>query len=65
MEREMENLQHDYKQVEDNLGETMLILVVAEGYLVRLLRYEAIAAYPSRHYAELLEELVSIMEAGT
>jgi hypothetical protein len=65
MEREMENLQHDYKQVEDTLGETMLVLVVAKGYLVRLLRNEAIAGYLTRYYAELLEELVSIMEAVT
>jgi hypothetical protein len=65
MEREMENLQHDYKQVEDTLGETMLVLVVAKGYLVRLLRNEAIAAYLTRYYADLLEELVSIMEAVT
>ncbi|WP_338584218.1 plasmid partitioning protein RepB C-terminal domain-containing protein [Pseudomonas sp. MAG733B] len=65
MEREMENLQHDYKQVEDTLGETMLVLVVAKGYLMRLLRNQAIALYLTHHYAELLEELVSIMEAVT
>lgn len=65
MEREMENLQHDYKQVEDTLGETMLVLVVAKGYLSRLLRDEAISAYLKRHYAELLEELQSIMDAVT
>ncbi|MDU0697899.1 plasmid partitioning protein RepB C-terminal domain-containing protein [Pseudomonas sp. NY15436] len=63
MEREMENLQHDYRQVEDSLGETMLTLVVAKGYLVRLLRNEAIAGYLYQHHADLLEELVSIMEA--
>jgi ParB-like chromosome segregation protein Spo0J len=65
MEREMENLQHDYKQVEDTLGETMLVLVVAKGYLVRILRNDAIAGYLTRYYAELLEELMSIMEAVT
>lgn len=65
MEREMENLQHDYKQVEDTLGETMLVLVVTKGYLVRLLRNEAIAGYVTRYYSELLEELMSIMEAVT
>jgi hypothetical protein len=65
MEREMENLQHDYKQVEDTLGETMLVLVVAKGYLSRLLRDEAISAYLKCHYVELLEELQSIMEAVT
>jgi len=28
MERKMEILQHDYKQVEDTLGETMLVLAL-------------------------------------
>ncbi|MCP1621525.1 plasmid partitioning protein RepB C-terminal domain-containing protein [Pseudomonas nitroreducens] len=63
MEREMENLQHDYRLVEDSLGETMLSLVVAKGYLMRLLRNEPIAIYLHQHHADLLEELVSIMEA--
>ncbi|HBP5921424.1 plasmid partitioning protein RepB C-terminal domain-containing protein [Pseudomonas sp. NY15181] len=63
MEREMENLQHDYRQVEDTLGETMLVLVVAKGYLMRVLRNESIAGYLHQHHADLLEELVSIMEA--
>lgn len=63
MEREMENLQHDYKQVEDTLGETILVLVVTKGYLSRLLRSEPIAAYLLSHHEDLLEELVSIMEA--
>ncbi|WP_374438353.1 ParB/RepB/Spo0J family partition protein [Pseudomonas panipatensis] len=63
MEREMENLQHDYRQVEDTLGETMLVLVVAKGYLMRVLRNETVAGYLHKHHADLLEELVSIMEA--
>ncbi|WP_341538761.1 plasmid partitioning protein RepB C-terminal domain-containing protein, partial [Pseudomonas viridiflava] len=33
MEREMEKLYQDYKVVEDTLGETMLALVVAKGYM--------------------------------
>lgn len=65
MERELENLHNDYRQVEDTLGETMLVLVVAKGYLARLFRNEGIAAYLMQHYAELLEELVTIMEAVT
>jgi ribosomal protein S17E len=43
----------------------MLVLVVAKGYLVRLLRNERIAGYVTRYYAELLEELMSILEAVT
>ncbi|WP_341478016.1 plasmid partitioning protein RepB C-terminal domain-containing protein, partial [Pseudomonas viridiflava] len=37
MEREMEKLYQDYKVVEDTLGETMLVLVVAKGYMSRVL----------------------------
>ncbi len=53
MEREMEKLYQDYKAVEDTLGETMLVLVVAKGYVARLLRNEAIFAYLRRHYDDL------------
>ena len=63
MEREMEKLYHDYKVVEDTLGETMLVLVVAKGYLARLLRNEAISGYLNRCHSEILEELTAIMEA--
>ncbi|MCU1738015.1 MULTISPECIES: plasmid partitioning protein RepB C-terminal domain-containing protein [unclassified Pseudomonas] len=63
MEREMEKLYHDYKVVEDTLGETMLILVVAKGYLARLLRNETISGYLTRCHGELLDELTAIMEA--
>lgn len=63
MEREMEKLYQDYKVVEDTLGETMLVLVVAKGYMSRMLSNEAIAGFMVHSYPELLEELVSIMEA--
>ncbi|WP_031322229.1 plasmid partitioning protein RepB C-terminal domain-containing protein, partial [Pseudomonas putida] len=43
MEREMEKLYHDYRLVEDTLGETMLVLVVAKGYVSRMLRNQTIA----------------------
>jgi hypothetical protein len=65
MEREMERLYHDYRLVEDGLGETMLVLVVAKGYVARLLRNEAIAAYLKRFQPELGEELAGVMEAVT
>ncbi|CAG8866148.1 hypothetical protein PS726_04628 [Pseudomonas fluorescens] len=43
----------------------MRVLVVAKGYLVRLLRKDAIAGYLTGFYVQLLEELVSIMETVT
>lgn len=65
MEREMEKLHHDYQLVEETLGETMLVLVVAKGYLARLMRNEAISDFLKRHHKDLSEELVSVMEAVT
>ncbi len=63
MEREMERLQQDHRVAEDTLGETMLVLVVAKGYLARLLRNEAVSGYLSRPHPDLSAELTSVMEA--
>jgi hypothetical protein len=65
MEREMERLYHDYRLVEDTLGETMLVLVVAKGYLSRILRNEAISAYLHRFEPDLSRELIGIMDVVT
>ncbi|WEL57598.1 plasmid partitioning protein RepB C-terminal domain-containing protein [Pseudomonas kermanshahensis] len=65
MEREMERLYHDYRLVEDTLGETMLVLVVAKGYLNRILRNETISAYLQRYEPDLSRELIGIMDAVT
>lgn len=62
MEREMEKLQQDYRSVEDTLGETMLVLVVAKGFVNRLLGNTTVAAYLGKHHAELAEELGRVME---
>jgi len=62
IEREMEKLYEDYKSVQDTLGETMLVLVVAKGYIGRLLRNESVAKYLQKHYRELADELSKIME---
>lgn len=65
MEREMERLYHDYRLVEDTLGETMLVLVVAKGYLTRILRNDSISAYLQRFEPDLARELMGIMDAVT
>lgn len=62
MEREMEKLQQDYRTVEDTAGETMLVLVVAKGFVNRLLGNTAVAAYLKKHHADLSEELGRMME---
>jgi hypothetical protein len=63
MERQMEKLYQDYKLVEDTLGEAMLVLVVAKGYVARLMRNEIVASYLGRHHEDLVGELTGVMEA--
>ncbi|NUB05179.1 chromosome partitioning protein [Azospirillum sp. Vi22] len=63
MEREMEKLHQDYRVVEDTLGETMLVLVVAKGFMTKLLGNAAVAAYLAKHHGDIVGELKRIMEA--
>lgn len=63
MEREMETLQNDFKAVEASYGDDMLHLVVASGYLSRLVGNKAIARYLNHHHSELLEEFRAIIAA--
>ncbi len=65
MERELERLHSDYQTVEDTMGDTMLVLVVAKGHIARLLRNPAIADHLGRFHADLLDGLRSVMEAVT
>lgn len=63
MEREMEKLHQDYQLAEDDVGETMLTLVVAKGYVTRLLRNTAIAGYLRRHHRDILDGMTGVMDA--
>ena len=57
MEREMANLQRDLKLVEDSYGDDVLNLVVARGYLAKLLKNPNVARYLERHQADIAREL--------
>lgn len=63
METEMERLRQDCQAVEDEIGDTMLTLVVAKSFMTRLLRNEAVHAHLKRHHGDTLSSLVSTMEA--
>jgi hypothetical protein len=63
MEREMERLHRDYVMAEEDVGDTMLTLVVTKGYVVRLLRNEAIFAYLERNHKDILSGLTDVIEA--
>lgn len=63
MEEEMERLRQDCQAVETEMGDTMLALVVAKGFMSRLLRNETIHGHLKRYHGDLLESLVSTMAA--
>ncbi|MEH6461718.1 plasmid partitioning protein RepB C-terminal domain-containing protein [Chitinimonas sp. JJ19] len=63
MEREMEKLHQDYLLAEEDIGDTMLSLVIAKGYINRLIRNAAISDYLSRHHPDLVDGITSVMDA--
>jgi len=63
MEREMEKLQKDLKSVESRYGEDVLQLVIASGYLSKLVRNSSIKRYLQLHHAEILTEFTAIIAA--
>ena len=62
MEQEMENLLGQYKIAEQSHGEDMLNLMLARGYVAKLLDNPRVMKYLQTHYAEMLEEFSRIVE---
>lgn len=62
MEREMTNLQEQYKLVEESYGQDVLNLVLAKGYLVRLLENNAVARYIQQNQPDVFSEFATIVE---
>jgi ParB-like chromosome segregation protein Spo0J len=63
MEREMEKLQRDLKTVESRYGEDVLQLVIASGYLSKLVGNAEVKRYLSQHHPEILSEFRAIIAA--
>lgn len=63
MEREMEAVTGDFKAIEASYGEDVLHLVVASGYLNRLISNPAIEDYLERRHPELLIEFRAVVAA--
>ena len=61
MEREMAGLQGQYKQIEQTYAEDVLNLVLARGYIAKLLENEAVARFIRQQQPELLEQLEHII----
>ncbi|WP_321865269.1 plasmid partitioning protein RepB C-terminal domain-containing protein [Paraburkholderia tropica] len=62
MEKEMSNLQGQYKLAEQTYGQDVLNLVLARGYLGKLLGNDAVLDYLTGHYPDLLREIEAIVD---
>ncbi len=56
LEKEMSQVQTQYKDAEQNYGSDLLNLVVAKGYLTKLVGNDAVKSFISRHEPEILEQ---------
>lgn len=63
MEREMESLTGDFKQIEESHGKNVLNLVIVVGYLKRLLDNARVVRYLAGNYPEVLCELQKTVES--
>lgn len=65
MEREMGNLQEQFKLAEQSYGQDILNLVLAKGYLAKLMANEAILRHLTRKHPDVLNEFDSIVRMVT
>jgi RepB plasmid partitioning protein len=59
----METVQQDLKLVETRYGDDVLHLVIASGYLSKLLKNRDIKRYLSQRHPEILAEFAAIISA--
>jgi hypothetical protein len=62
MERETANLDREFKMIEQTYGADHLDLVLATGYVARLLTNARIVRYMAQHYPEILAEFQKIAD---
>lgn len=65
MQREMTGIQSRYKLVEETYGQDVLNLVLARGFLVRLLGNSAVVRYLKQTQPDVLSEFESIVSMAT
>jgi hypothetical protein len=63
MEREMSNIQDQYKAVEHTYGQDVLNLVLTKGYLAKLLGNKEVRRYLKLSQPEILTEFESIVQS--
>ena len=62
MERESANLEREVRLVEENYGTDHLELVLARGYISKLMSNEPVIRYLSLHHDEFLPAFEKIVE---
>jgi hypothetical protein len=65
MEREMGNLQEQFKLAEQSYGQDILNLVLAKGYLAKLMANEGILRHLTKKHPDVLNEFDSIVRVVT
>jgi ParB-like chromosome segregation protein Spo0J len=65
MEKEMESLQQDLRLVEESHGDQVLNLVLARGYVAKLLANARVARYLGQHHSDICRELQAISEGSS
>jgi ParB-like chromosome segregation protein Spo0J len=65
MEREMANLQGQYKLIEENYAEDVLSLVLVQGYLSKLLANSAVKRYIKQQSPDICEQFEMIVEMNS
>jgi len=61
MEQEMSQVQSRFRAIEATYNTDVLSLVVARGYVAKLMGNKAVASYLRRHHADLAEEFQTIV----
>jgi ParB-like chromosome segregation protein Spo0J len=63
MEREMESLSKDFREIETTYGKNVLNLVVLAGYLRKLLDSAPVVRYLAQHYPDIMAQLQHVAES--
>ena len=63
MEHEMESLGHEFTLIEESHGKNVLNLVIAQGYLRKLLDNARVVRFLSQNHPEILGEFQKLVEA--
>lgn len=65
MEREMANLQGQYKLIEENYAEDVLNLVLAQGYLSKLLANDAVKRFINQRHPDIFEQFQATIDMAS